>query len=101
MPLGPGDPRRIGPYRVLGLLGKGGMSSVYLARRVAQNADPDATNRPGRTETGPRVAVKVIDEDLAQVPAFRERFRREARAARRVARFCTAEVLDFDVAAPR
>ncbi|MBL7618882.1 serine/threonine-protein kinase [Frankia sp. AgB1.8] len=101
IPLGPGDPRRIGPYRVLGLLGKGGMSSVYLARRLAENTDPDATSRPGRTETGPLVAVKVIDEDLAQLPAFRERFRREARAARRVARFCTAEVLDVDVAARR
>ncbi|WP_045878482.1 serine/threonine-protein kinase [Pseudofrankia sp. DC12] len=101
MPIGPGDPRRIGPYRVLGLLGKGGMSSVYLARRIAENVDPEATNRPGRAQAGPLVALKVIDEDLAQVPAFRERFRREARAARRVARFCTAEVLDVDVEAPR
>jgi serine/threonine protein kinase len=95
-PLGPRDPRMVGHYRLLGLLGKGGMSSVYLARR---GADPDG--RPGHGGSAPYVAVKLIDEDLARVPAFRERFRREAHAARRVARFCTAEVLDLDVAAPR
>ena len=104
IPLGPGDPRLVGQYRLLGLLGKGGMSSVYLARRLGDagaGADPEATNRLGHAGTGPLVAVKLVDEDLARLPAFRERFRREARAARRVARFCTAEVLDVDVSARR
>jgi beta-lactam-binding protein with PASTA domain len=40
------------------------------------------------------VAVKVVRADLARIPEFRSRFRREAEMARRVARFCTAEVLD-------
>ncbi|WP_374616797.1 serine/threonine-protein kinase, partial [Frankia sp. AgKG'84/4] len=77
-PLRPGDPRELGEYRVLGRLGEGGMGTVYLAR--------------GR-DTG-LVAVKVIRADVARIPRYRERFRREAEAGRLVARFCTAEVLD-------
>ena len=77
-PLRPGDPRDLGDYRILGRLGEGGMGTVFLGR--------------GR-DTG-LVAVKVIRADIARVPRYRERFRREAAAARRVARFCTAEVLD-------
>ncbi|WP_423748176.1 serine/threonine-protein kinase, partial [Frankia canadensis] len=77
-PLRPGDPRDLGEYRLLGRLGEGGMGTVYLGR--------------GR-DTG-LVAVKVIRADIARVRRYRERFRREAAAARRVARFCTAEVLD-------
>ncbi len=36
----------------------------------------------------------MIRAELARVPEFRARFRREAAVAQRVARFCTAEVLD-------
>ncbi|GAA2628910.1 hypothetical protein GCM10010411_77950 [Actinomadura fulvescens] len=43
---------------------------------------------------GRRVAVKVINDELAREPEFRERFRQEVEAARRVRRFCTAPVLD-------
>ncbi|MBB6550494.1 hypothetical protein [Nonomuraea rubra] len=43
---------------------------------------------------GRRVAVKVINAELAREPEFRERFRQEATAARRVRRFCTGPVLD-------
>ncbi|OHV73529.1 serine/threonine protein kinase [Pseudofrankia sp. BMG5.36] len=107
-PPGPDDPDLVGPYRVLGVLGKGGMGTVYLARRAGR-AEPGASgtahthSRGGGAgwDAAPLVAVKVIDEDLARVPAFRERFRREAHAARKVARFCTAEVLDVDVSGPR
>ncbi|AUG75132.1 serine/threonine protein kinase [Kitasatospora sp. MMS16-BH015] len=59
--LGPADPERIGPYRLLARLGAGGMGQVYL----------------GRAADGRRVAVKVVrqpDEEL------RERFRGEAAA---------------------
>ncbi|WP_261568132.1 WD40 repeat domain-containing serine/threonine protein kinase [Frankia gtarii] len=60
------------------------MGTVYLGR-----------GRPGVAGyAGRLVAVKVIRPDLARVPEFRARFRREADIARRVARFCTAEVLD-------
>src|SRR5690606_16004242 len=80
-PLGHDDPRRIGDYRLLGVLGVGGMGRVYLGR-----------NAGGRT-----VAVKVIRPDLIADPEFRTRFQREVAAARRVGSSCTAPVLDADV----
>ncbi|MFD3744633.1 protein kinase [Nocardia sp. NPDC058633] len=79
-PLDPNDPRRIGDYRLLGVLGAGGMGKVYLGR-----------NPGGRT-----VAVKVIRPDLID-PEFRARFRREVGAAQRVGGAFTAPVLDADV----
>src|SRR5215813_1637549 len=75
------DPRAVGPYTIEGRLGAGGMGTVYLAR---------ATNRRP-------VALKVIRADFAGDPRFRSRFASEVAAARRVARFCTAEVLDSGV----
>ncbi|MEU6424526.1 glycoside hydrolase family 6 protein [Microbispora sp. NPDC046973] len=81
-----GDPRRIGPFRILGRLGQGGMGTVYL----------------GRDTEGRDAAVKVINSQWAADPDFRRRFQREVAAAQRVARFCTAAVLgaglDGDVA---
>ncbi|TDD23151.1 serine/threonine protein kinase [Nonomuraea diastatica] len=44
--------------------------------------------------TGQRVAVKVINPELTQHEQFRMRFRREADAAQRVRRFCTAAVIE-------
>ncbi len=43
---------------------------------------------------GQRVAVKVINPELTQHEQFRMRFRREADAAQRVRRFCTAAVIE-------
>ncbi|MGH3388240.1 MAG: serine/threonine-protein kinase [Actinomadura sp.] len=77
-PLRPGDPQQLGTYVLLGRIGRGGMGTVFLAQSA----------------TGDRTAVKVINPDLAHDPAFRDRFRREVEAARRVRRFCTAPVLD-------
>ncbi|GIG04854.1 serine/threonine-protein kinase [Catellatospora coxensis] len=76
--LHPGDPRQVGRVRLLGRLGAGGMGVVFL----------------GRDDTGRQVAVKVIRADYARDRRFRARFAAEAAAARRVARFCTAQVLD-------
>jgi serine/threonine protein kinase len=56
---------QLGPYRIEGLLGAGGMGEVYRAR------DP-------RLERA--VAVKVLRPALANHPDFRKRFLREARA---------------------
>ncbi|MFF3215273.1 WD40 repeat domain-containing serine/threonine protein kinase [Streptomyces sp. NPDC002886] len=79
-PVGPGDPRSVGPYRLEGRLGAGGMGQVYLA------------TSPG----GRKVAVKVIRPELADSPQFRVRFAREVDAARQVGGFHTAQVVDAD-----
>lgn len=47
-----------------------------------------------QSEDGRQVALKMIHPMLASDEQFRERFQYEATAARRVARFCTAQVLD-------
>jgi predicted Ser/Thr protein kinase len=83
--LQPGDPVTLGHYRVVGRLGEGGMGSVYLA------LDP----------AGGKVAVKVIKAELVRDPKARARFVREVAAARKVARFCTAKVLDADLVGRR
>ena len=67
-PLEDGDPRNIGPYRLLGHLGSGGMSRVYL----------------GVDDSGEQAAVKVVHRDLARHEEFRRRFQREAGMLRRV-----------------
>ncbi|SEC89927.1 Serine/threonine protein kinase [Streptomyces sp. 3213] len=66
VPLRKSDPRQAGPYRLLSVLGSGGMGRVYLGR--------DATG-----STGP-AAVKVIRPEYAEDPRFRKRFEREVGA---------------------
>jgi outer membrane protein assembly factor BamB len=78
--LQPGDPDRVGPYRLLARIGTGGMGVVYL----------------GRSPGGRAVAVKVVRARYAADFAFRARFRREAAAARSVTGVSTAVVLDAD-----
>ncbi|MET9549744.1 protein kinase [Streptomyces sp. NPDC006627] len=77
-----GPPRHVGPYRLLALIGAGGMGEVYLARAA----------RPG----APLVAVKTVRPDLDVDREFRTRFRREIAAARAVSGPGTAELLDGD-----
>ena len=85
-PLQPGDPSRLGRYELLGRLGEGGQGVVYLGR--------DA-------DTGTQAAVKLLRAELALDASARERFVREVTAATRVARFCTAQVFEADVAGDR
>ncbi|MBY8340182.1 serine/threonine protein kinase [Streptomyces spinosirectus] len=79
-PLGADEPTVVGPYRLLGRLGSGGMGRVYL----------------GRSAGGRTVAVKIVHPHFALDEEFRARFRREVDAARRVGGAWTAPVLDAD-----
>ncbi|MFD3925955.1 protein kinase [Streptomyces sp. NPDC058614] len=83
-PLGVDEPTVVGPYRLLGRLGSGGMGRVYL----------------GRSTGGRTVAVKIVHPHFALDEEFRARFRREVEAARRVGGAWTAPVLDADPEAP-
>ncbi|MEV5827291.1 serine/threonine-protein kinase [Spirillospora sp. NPDC052242] len=83
-PLGADAPRGIGPYRTVAELGRGGMGRVLLA------TSPD----------GRLVAVKQVHARLAADGGFRERFRREVAASRRVSGAFTAAVVDADTEAP-
>ncbi|HJZ03401.1 MAG TPA: serine/threonine-protein kinase, partial [Streptosporangiaceae bacterium] len=78
--LKPGDPSRVGNYRLIGRLGEGGMGQVFL----------------GLSPGGRQVAVKVIHPGYASGKQFRERFAREIESARRVGGFHTASVVDAD-----
>lgn len=79
------DPARIGPFRLVARLGRGGMGRVYLGREDS---------------TGRHAAVKTIHGELAADAEFRTRFTQEVNAALRVRDEYIAEVVAADPGAP-
>ncbi|MFC7967917.1 serine/threonine-protein kinase [Streptomyces cinereoruber] len=77
-PLESGDPIRLGPYRVLAVLGAGGMGKVYV----------------GQDGEGRAAAVKVLHPHLSHDANLAQRFVREAQMARAVTSGSVARVLD-------
>ncbi|MDN3355015.1 ABC transporter substrate-binding protein [Actinomadura sp. DC4] len=80
-PLRANDPEQLGSYRLTGRLGEGGQGVVYLGE------DPE----------GERVAVKLLHAQFSGDTKARARFAGELASAKRVAPFCTAQILDADV----
>jgi serine/threonine protein kinase len=74
------DPRRAGGYPLRARIGAGSMGRIYLAY----------------TPGGRALAVKFVRPELAEDPEFRQRFRQEVAAARRVNGLFTAQVVDAD-----
>ncbi|QWT24680.1 Stk1 family PASTA domain-containing Ser/Thr kinase [Subtercola sp. PAMC28395] len=68
-----------GRYRIGDIIGRGGMSNVYVGR----------DERLGR-----QVAIKLLKSSLAGDPIFRTRFRQEAQAASRMAHPTIVRVFD-------
>jgi eukaryotic-like serine/threonine-protein kinase len=79
------DRKRIGPYEIDRLLGRGGMGAVYLAHRA-----------DGHFEQ--QVAIKLIDLPLA-TDIFRERFRQERQILAGLQHPFIARLLDGGVTA--
>ncbi|MFO0611292.1 MAG: protein kinase [Polyangiaceae bacterium] len=71
-----------GKFRVTGVIGEGGMATVYRALQEAEPKD---------------VAIKVMNPDLAKDSRFVRRFRREAKAASMLKHPNTVNILEFGV----
>ncbi len=70
----------LGAYRVLSVLGEGGMGQVYLAEHEV---------------IGRKAAIKVLSEEVAGYPEVVSRFFTEARAANEIRHPNIVEVTDF------
>ncbi len=63
------DPEQLGPYRIVGLLGRGGMGAVYRGIHV---------------DTDEPAAIKVLAAGLAEEEGFRQRFEAEIETLRKL-----------------
>ncbi len=78
-PLQPGDPRRVGRYRLAGrITGLPADGPVFL----------------GSSPDGAEVTISVLRSDWTSDAAGRDRFAAEAAVAKRVPPFCAARILD-------
>lgn len=82
-PLEEGDPRTLGPYRIVGRIGAGGMGAVY----------------GGLDEHGRCVAVKTVHAEFARGRGYREAFAREVEMLSRAGGVSTARLHAADVTA--
>ena len=89
IPLTADDPARLGGWELLGRIGTGGQGVVYLGRPAEPGGGPS------------RVAVKLLHARLLGDANARERFVRELALLQRVAGFCTAQMLEADMAGDR
>ncbi|MBL8055862.1 MAG: serine/threonine protein kinase, partial [Anaerolineales bacterium] len=72
--------QELGPYRLIGQIGQGGMATVYRAYHAAMDRD---------------VAVKVLPRQLAESPEFSGRFQQEARTIARLEHARILPVYDY------
>src|SRR4029077_9520475 len=70
----------LGPYRIIGKIGRGGMATVYRAYHSALDRD---------------VAIKVLPDFFAEEEEYRERFQQEARSIARLKHPNILNVYDF------
>ncbi|NUP14380.1 MAG: serine/threonine protein kinase, partial [Polyangiaceae bacterium] len=71
-----------GNFRITGVIGEGGMATVYRGTTVKDGAE---------------VAIKIMNPELAKESRFVRRFRREARAAAMLKHPNTVQILEFGV----
>ena len=74
-------PEKLGKYKIIRLLGEGGMSRVFEAEH---------------TFLKKRVAVKVLNNELASKSVFRERFKNEALIMAKLDHPNIAGIIDFE-----
>ena len=77
---------RMGSFRLVRRVGRGGMGSVYLGEHES---------------IGSRVAVKVLHEHLARYPELVQRFHAEARAVNLIGHENIVSIFDLNATAPR
>lgn len=75
-------PEKIGPYQIVGLLGRGGMGAVYKAYK------PPLVKR--------FVAVKIVKSEFTSTPGALDRFRREAALAAELKHPNIVTVYDYE-----
>ncbi|MCP3058135.1 protein kinase [Myxococcus sp. K38C18041901] len=77
---------KLGSFRLVRRLGRGGMGAVYLGEHVS---------------IGSRVAVKVLHEHLATYPELVQRFHAEARAVNVIGHENIVSIFDLNAGPPR